>query len=81
MNVDTGEITVLTGPEKTKSLAELLEDRMVPVSDVVVQQMAAGDVALNRAERRGQGWRCSCRYFNPSHRDRCSVCGLAKPVG
>ena len=79
MNPETGDIRELTEGEKKKSLAELLGIPIVPISEVVKQQMEAGLEALNRAERRGYGWRCECRYFNRKQDKRCESCGQAQP--
>ena len=74
MDPRTGDIRELTEGEKKKSLAELLEIPIVPISEAIKQQMEAGLDALNRAERRGQGWRCGCRYFNRKRDKRCQSC-------
>ena len=75
MNPETGETRELTEDEKKMSLTELLKIPIVPISDVVKQQLEAGVEALNRAERRGSGWRCECQYFNKQRDKRCGSCG------
>lgn len=79
MNPETGETRELTDAEKKMSLAELLNIPIVPISDVVKQQLDAGIAVQNRAERRGSGWRCQCRYFNSKRDGRCQFCGEARP--
>ena len=79
MNPETGEIRDLTEEEKRKPLHELFSIPIVPISDIVKQQMEAGRESLNRRERRGQGWRCLCRYFNDKQQARCQHCGASRP--
>ena len=89
MNVDTGEINELTERERTllglvptKTLEQAIAELgAVPVSDVVRQQVETGQEVLNRRERRGQGWRCECRYFNDKQQVRCQHCGHSRPQG